>query len=225
MTKLVASDAIRSLAGPVPDERLELLERFAQRLKASARRYGLVSRRDEERLDEHLVDSATLLAVPGIEELLEDGELADLGTGGGLPGVVVAILRPGQNVALVDSRRSRAVFLKETLHVLGLANAQLIHERIEHLPPTRFPNATARALGRIERVLRPSLEVVQEDGRLFLYKGPTWEAERDAASAMAAECGAELEAEHEVPLPGRDRTTTIVVFHVKQGRRHDDQAA
>jgi len=226
VTKLVASDAIRSLAGPVPDERLELLERFAQRLKASARRYGLVSRRDEERLDEHLVDSATLLAVPGIEGLLEDGELADLGTGGGLPGVVVAVLRPRQNVALVDSRRSRAVFLKESLQVLGLANARLIHERIEHLPPaTQFPNATARALGKIERVLRPSLEVVQSDGRLFLYKGPTWEAERDAASAIAAECGAVLEAEHEVALPGRDRTTTIVVFHVKQGRRHDGQDA
>ncbi len=214
---LVPRENLETLLGPIPEERLSLLERYVRVLKASSRRFGLVSRRDEERLGEHLIDSASILALDGIDARLAAGELADLGTGGGLPGVVLAILRPGINVALVDSRRSRIVFLKQLVQDLELANVRIVHERIEHIPEEeRFANATARALGRIEDVLAPSLGVIRPGGRLFLYKGPAWVDERERAIGVARRSGAVLEEEVAVALPDLDRATTFVVFHVKQ---------
>jgi 16S rRNA (guanine527-N7)-methyltransferase len=208
--------AVQQLAGPVGPERLELLDRYAALLAASARRFGLLSTRDEARVAEHIVDSASLLAVEGVDGQLAEGELADLGTGGGLPGIVLAILRPNLEVALVDSRRSRAVFLKQALQELDLKNARVVHERIEHVTRgERFANATAKALGRIEDVLGIALGAVESDGRLFLYKGPAWRDERGAACREAERAGAALEAEHDIGLPDLGRTTTIAVFHVK----------
>jgi len=219
---IVERAAIERLAGELPEDRALLLERYARFLKESARRFGLVSRRDETRIGEHVVDSAALLSLPGIEEMLLRGTLADLGTGGGLPGLVLAVLRPELKVALVDSRRSRVVFLKQALQELGLENVEIVHERIEHLvPERRFANATARALGRLEDVLEMSLASVESGGRLFLYKGPAWCDERAQAEGMAKRVGALLENEVSVELPGQDRTTTIVAFHVKHHEQRD----
>jgi len=202
------------MAGPLTEEMVGKLQRYGDLLIEHATKMSLVSRHELGRLHVHVLDAAALLATrelpPG-----DDGWTADLGTGGGLPGVVLATLRPQAKIALVDSRRSRVVFLKIVQRELELENVEIIHERIEDLAGKRsFELCVARALGKIENVLVPSLDVVAPGGSLVLFKGPKWKNERDKAIEMALGVGAELADEQDVEIRGEDRSTTFVEFKV-----------
>ncbi len=209
----VPKGRIAHLAGAPTEEMVEKLKRFGDLLLEHATKMSLVSRHELSRLHIHVLDSAALLATRELPT--GDGWTADLGTGGGLPGVVLAILRPEARIALVDSRRSRIVFLKIVKRELGLDNVEIVHERIEDLAGARkFELCVARALGRIEKVLVPSLDVVAPGGSLVLFKGPKWKTERDQALQMALGVGAELVEEKDVDIRGEDRVTTFVEFKV-----------
>ncbi len=195
------------------DSQAELLRRYAEAILEASAHVNLVSRRSLDRLGEHLVDSAGILAAvenPG-------HRVGDLGSGAGLPGIVLAILRTDLLVSLVDSRRSKIVFLKGVVRSLGLANVRVVHARIEDLAGVEaYDLAVARALGSTKEILEPSLDMVAPGGSLVLFKGPKWKEERDAASAIAAARGIDPPTEIDVELPGYDRRTTFVWFHVKQ---------
>lgn len=214
----VPRDAVESLSGPVPDGAWTALQEYAGLLSLYGRRLSLISARAELEIGRHIVDSASLLSIEPLR--MGDGgalEVADLGTGGGLPGVVLAILRPESRFVLVDARRSRVVFLKEAVRSLGLRNVEVVHARLEALRGKReFALAVSRALGSIEETLVPSLRLLSERGRLILFKGPRWGAERERAEALAAGAGCELGWHREVELPGVGRSTRFVEFHVKR---------
>lgn len=213
---------IEELAGGMDDRQAELLSAYAESVVDASERVNLVSRRSIGDLAEHLVDSAALLsfleaADVGTAAEAVRGELADLGTGAGLPGVVIAVLRPEVQVVLVDSRRSKVVFLKDVKRRLDLENVEIVHQRLEELRGRRaFHTATARALGSVEDVLPHCLRLVAPGGRLVLFKGPGWEDERPRAEAAAENEGAAVARAETVALPGLDRRTTFVEFHVKR---------
>ncbi len=195
------------------EEMVEKLKKYGDLLLEHATKMSLVSRHELSRLHIHVLDSAALLATRELP--MDDAWTADLGTGGGLPGVVLAILRPEAKIALVDSRRSRVVFLKIVKRELELENVEIIHERIEDLASTRkFELCVARALGKVEKVLVPSLDVVAPGGSLVLFKGPKWKTEREQAIQMALGVGAELVGEQDVEIRGEDRSTTFAEFKV-----------
>jgi 16S rRNA (guanine527-N7)-methyltransferase len=174
---------------------------------------NVVSRSSLEHLGEHLVDSSALLSIMDPAA----GELADLGSGAGFPGMVVAIMRPQMRVTLVDSRRSKIVFLKDLQRRLGLSNVTVLHERLEELAGKReFAMTAARALGSIDRVLPHCLRLTADDGRLVLFKGPLWEEEQERAEAIAGREQSVISRVEKVALPGLDRVTTFVEFHVKR---------
>ena len=204
-------DAVEALAGPLTNEQARALEAYGALVQTAGRRTNLLSTGDLGRLDEHIVDSAALLRAVDVGD-----RLADIGSGAGLPGIVVAVARPGTAVTLVDARRSKAVFLKQAVRQLQLSNVRVVHERLERLPETQqYTMATSRALGDITKTLAPSLRVVEPGGRLVLFKGPGWPDERGRAVELADAEGAGIEHEIDVELPGFGRTTTFVVFHVK----------
>ncbi len=204
--------AIESVGGQLSDEQAELLTGYGQGILRASRDMNLVSRRSLGKLDEHFVDSAALLsfADPG------QGSFGDLGSGAGLPGIVVAIMRPQASVTLVDSRRSKVVFLKDMKKRLGLENVTVVHGRLEELDGSmQFEMATARALGSTKAVLVPCLRLVAPGGKLVLFKGPRWADEVEQARGIAAQERAEIIRTEAVALPGLDRATTFVEFHVK----------
>jgi 16S rRNA (guanine527-N7)-methyltransferase len=210
---------IEQVAGPLTADQVKRLSLYADKLAADAERMSLISRHELPNLGRHILDSAALLAFRD----LSSEEVADLGTGGGLPGVVLSILRPKVKVALIDSRRSRVVFLKSVQRLLGLENIEVVHARLEELAGVRsFPLAVARALGRLDRVLEMSLGVVEAGGSLVLYKGPRWSEEAEEAGAIAERGGAWIERVEGVELPGADRTTTFVEFRVGGVSRETD---
>lgn len=200
------------VGGHLSDEQAELLTAYGQAILKASRDMNLVSRRSLGNLGEHFVDSAALLsfADPG------KGCLGDLGSGAGFPGVVVAIMRPQTSITLVDSRRSKVVFLKDVKRRLGLGNVAVVHGRLEELRGSvQFEMATARALGSTEAVLAPCLRLVAPGGKLVLFKGPLWADEVEQARGIAAQERAEVVRTESVALPGLDRATTFVEFHVK----------
>ena len=205
--------SIETVAGRLSDEQAVLLTAYGQAILKASRDINVVSRRSLGSLSEHFVDSAALLsfAEPG------RGSVGDLGSGAGFPGVVAAIMRPQAIVTLVDSRRSKVVFLKDVKRRLGLKNVTVVHGRLEELRGRmQFSLATARALGSVEAVLASCLALVAPGGKLVLFKGPQWSDEVELARELAAQEGAEIGRTETVELPGLDRATTFVEFHVKQ---------
>ena len=107
------------------DERLEAYRRLVLRWN---RRLALVSRRGPEKALDRLIDQAlqALEALPaGVRTLI------DVGSGSGLPGIPIAIARPGMTVRLVERSANKQLFLKEAVRTLGLEGIELVHESFE----------------------------------------------------------------------------------------------
>ena len=130
--------------------------------------YNLTAIRDpREMLVKHLLDSLAMHAhLDGI------GTLADLGTGPGLPGIPLAIVRPGLQVTLVESNGKKARFLREAVRQLKLGNARVAESRIEAFDaPGRFDAITARALATLPLILELGGHLLAPGGRLLAMKG------------------------------------------------------
>ena len=117
------------------------LDAFETLLKRWNERYGLVSRRDVSRLRErHVLDSLALLP-------WWSGALADIGSGGGFPGVPLAIARPQSPVVLIERSERKGRFLRQAIIDLELANAQLVVGDVaDYRPATLFDTVTVRAV-------------------------------------------------------------------------------
>ncbi len=140
-------------------------------------RINLVSSRDLPRLwERHVMDCAQLAP------LLPDGVLGDIGSGGGLPGLVLAVMREGP-VHLVESDRRKSAFLLEAARHLGLSNVTVHPRRIEdaRLPP--LDALTARALAPLEALLPHAHRLLAPHGVAVFPKGRGVDAELTQAAA------------------------------------------
>ena len=205
--------SIETVVGPLSEEQAVLLTAYGQAILRASRQINVVSRRSLGSLGEHFVDSAAMLSFADPCQ----GSLGDLGSGAGFPGVVVAIMRPEASVTVVDSRRSKIVFLKDVKRRLGLENVTVVHGRVEELRGhMQFGLVVARALGSTKAVLASCLRLVAPGGELVLFKGPLWGEEIEGVRVVAAQEGAEIVRTRTITLPGLDRATTFVALHVKQ---------
>lgn len=129
--------------------------------------YNLTAIRDQrEMVAKHLLDSLAMHAQ------VADGTLADLGTGPGLPGIPLAIARPGLRVTLVESNGKKARFLREAVRTLKLANAEVAESRIEALDrPGAYDQLTARALATLPQIIALGGHLLKRGGRLLAMKG------------------------------------------------------
>ncbi len=167
----VKRDADRLVAG-LGDEQLERLRVYEALLRDRAVPLGLVAAGDARRLRErHVLDA--LRCLPCLRET--DRDLADLGSGAGLPGVPVAIARPTTRVTLIESLQRRAAFLELAVEELGLRNAVVVIARLGKSPPAAllgaFDVCLARALADPGRSWRLALPLLREGGRLLYFAG------------------------------------------------------
>ena len=139
-------------------------------------------------LDRHLMDSLTPLAVNGL--LAETASLIDVGSGAGLPGIPLAIARPGLEVTLLDSMQKRVGFLRTVVETLALKNVTVVHARAEdaaHEAAYRecFDVAAARAVASLPVLQELLLPFVRAGGKCVCYKGPAAAGELEAGAAAA----------------------------------------
>lgn len=166
----------------------ETFAAFLDAVRASP--HNLVSRRALEELEtRHLPESRALAKMlpPG------PARLVDIGSGGGFPGLVIAVAREDLAVTLVEATGKKAAFLAATAADLGL-DAEVIHGRIEDLGADRLPGgfdlATARAVAPLVRLVAWAMPALRPGGSLYAVKGDRWREELEEASAVIADLGA-----------------------------------
>jgi 16S rRNA (guanine527-N7)-methyltransferase len=200
------------VAQVVAPDRLSLLVRYAELLATEGVLRGLIGPREVPRLwDSHLLNCA--LVGPLVPE---GASVADLGSGAGLPGLVLAIARPDLRVSLIEPMARRVAFLEEACAELGLGSVEVVRGRAEECR-SRFDVVTARALAALPKLLGWGMPLVAEGGQLLAMKG-------SSAAAEIADSGVELDrwrARAEVvtsSVPGSSVTTVVrVVREVDSG--------
>ncbi|MDT9001610.1 16S rRNA (guanine(527)-N(7))-methyltransferase RsmG [Paucibacter sp. APW11] len=147
--------AANELGPTLSDEQLDKLLAYQGLIQKWNKVYNLTAVRDPQAmLVQHLIDSLSLLPAlrrhiashnAGLGAQATGFRLMDVGSGGGLPGVVVAICEPGISVSCVDAVAKKASFIKQVAAELGLANLQGLHSRVEELQVPPFDLITSRA--------------------------------------------------------------------------------
>lgn len=160
----------RGIAGmglTLPDAATDKLAKYLGLLIKWNRVYNLTAIHDEAKLvSHHVLDS---LAVVGH---LPEGIVVDVGSGAGLPGIPIAIARPGLAVALLDSNHKKAAFLQQAVGELGLGNTQVIVERAEIYRPVRSFNAVvSRAFSSLADFVKLAGHLCAPDGVMIAMKG------------------------------------------------------
>jgi len=156
----------------VPRETFGVLEHYCQLLREWNQSINLVSK-NEELWHRHILDSCQLAP------LLNHSPVVDLGSGGGLPGVVLAIVTPIE-ITLVESDRRKAIFLSHCARELKLEGLSIRRERAEQVDG-RFSAVTARALAPVSTLLSYATPLLKADGSAFFLKGAKLEDEINKA--------------------------------------------
>jgi len=210
------SDVSRETSGLFPAERLALAERFAELLATDGVERGLIGPREAPRLwDRHLLNCAMLAEV-----VPPDVGVADLGSGAGLPGLVLAIARPDLRITLVEPLERRTTFLLEVVEALSLDRVEVVRGRAETLHGTRvFDVVTSRALAPLDRLLAWSMPLVAPHGVLLAMKGRSLEDEiRDAAATLRRLRCTEPEVLELGAATGLSTTRAVRVAHADPSR-------
>lgn len=149
-------------------ERLPVAEAYAARLATDGVVRGLIGPREAPRLwERHLLNCAVLADL-----LPRDASVADIGSGAGLPGLVVAIARPDLRVTLIEPLLRRTTFLQEVVDELGLDHVEVVRGRADALHGQRvFDVVTSRAVAPLDRLLDWSMPLVSARGALVAMKG------------------------------------------------------
>lgn len=211
-------DAERAAAGfsarfpwsaAVPAGRAAALARFSELLATAP--LNLVSRGDRSLVDLHVHECVAVAAHLGLRP---GAAWIDVGTGGGLPGVVLAILHPSVEWTLLDATRKKVDAVADMVRTLGLRNVQTVWGRAEelagdHRHRRRYDGAVARAVAPLERLV-PLLEpFLRPRGLGVAVKGPAAPQEVQSAASVLARSRLQPQI---VPVPTAPRPTTLVML-------------
>jgi 16S rRNA (guanine527-N7)-methyltransferase len=167
---------------------LASIERYGQLLATTGLERGLLGPREVDRLwERHLLNCAAL------ERWLPDqGQVVDLGSGAGLPGVVVALLRPDLDVVLLEPMLRRATFLSEVVAELAMPRVSVVRARAEEWAnesPAAADVVVARAVAPLSRLVGWAAPLLAPDGVLLALKGRAASQELSAAGATLDRLG------------------------------------
>ena len=168
---------------------------------------GLIGPREVPRLwERHLLNCAAIAPAPAAKT-----RVADLGSGAGLPGIVVAILRPDLRVTLIEPLLRRATFLVEAVAALELGNVEVLRARAEeHRDPSGYDTVLARAVAPLDRLAGWALPLLRPGGNLLALKGSSAEDELQEAVPALRSLGAASWAVRRYEIAGLDVPTTVV---------------
>jgi 16S rRNA (guanine527-N7)-methyltransferase len=211
-----SAEAVAEFAGVLPKA-----ERYAELLATDGVTRGLIGPRETARLwDRHLLNCAL------VAELVPDrGELVDIGSGAGLPGVVLAMLRPSLQVILLEPLLRRSVFLEECVRELDLPNVTVIRARAEEKAAARIRAdvATARAVAPLEKLVGWAAGLLRPGGELIAIKGQSAADELEAAKPVLDRLGVRS-AEVLQAGNGRVVSATTIVRVVMGGHGREERA-
>lgn len=200
-------------------DRLDLARRYADLLATTGIAHGLVGPREAARLwERHLVNCAVM------ESLVPHGQnVIDIGSGAGLPGLVLAVVRADLTVHLVEPLLRRTTWLQSAVEELGLDNVTVHRGRAEEMDLTA-PVVTARAVASLDKLVRWSFPLLPPGGRLLALKGESAAAELDAAAPLLRRLHVEQAALHVVGEGRVSEPVRVVEVVRPEGRPASDGA-
>ena len=168
MTKEQFIEEVEKLGIKLTEEQLILLNKFYILLIEWNKKINLTRITEQEEVYlKHFYDSLTISKVIDLSKV---DTLCDVGTGAGFPGIVLKIVYPNLKITLVDSLNKRVVYLNEIIKELNLENIKAIHTRGEDLKE-KFDIVTARAVANIEKLLKYTMHLVEQNGKFIAMKG------------------------------------------------------
>ena len=176
-----ARQVLKDLGVAIPDQTSAQLACYLDLLLAANKHFNLTAVRDRDQAWRRLiVDSLTLLAEQ--DDLPQGASVIDVGSGGGLPGLPLAVARGDLRVTLLEATGKKARFLDRCVGDLSLASVRVVHGRAETIgqdPSHRqvYDVAVCRAVGPMNRVLEYLLPLVRVGGHALVMKGPKVEQE------------------------------------------------
>lgn len=165
-TDLLAS-GIAEMGLNVSRETQEKLLAYLALLQKWNKVYNLTAIRDPlEMVTLHLLDSLSVLSYVKTKNLL------DVGSGGGLPGTVLAICKPDLQVTTIDTVQKKAIFMRQVKGELGLRNLEVVHGRVENYQPhEKFEVIISRAFSEIALFIKLTQHLLTENGQWLAMKG------------------------------------------------------
>lgn len=173
------SHLVNGLSFDVSAEQIDKLVGYVLLMHKWNKTYNLSSVRDpHEMLIKHILDS--IIVTP----YLQGSNIADVGTGPGLPGIPLAIMCVNKNFTLIDSLGKRIRFIKQAIHELNISNVVPIQARVETLEAKQFNIIVSRAFASLSDMLFWCEHLVADDGRFYALKGQLRKEELDQVPAQ-----------------------------------------
>lgn len=189
------------------EEMLNQLVEFSEMILKYNRSLNLVSKRDPEReILKQIADSSMLTR---FMNPYEDSSLIDIGSGGGIPGMVLKIFWPNIDLISLDSNPKKIAFQTEAGRKLSLGDCSFIDSQFqEYFPEAPVDFITVKALGKFKKVLTFAERVLRRDGRLILYLGDEKPDELKTISGSSFE----LESDDSYSLPDYPGNHHLIKF-------------
>lgn len=167
-----------AVASSLFGDRIDLARSFTQNLADQGEERGLIGPLELPRLwSRHVLNCAI------VAPLIKAGRVGDVGSGAGLPGIVLAIARPDARFVLIEPMERRVAWLTEQVDTLGLDNVEVIRGRAEDVTlGTPLDQVTARAVSAFRKLIPLTAPLVRNGGELVLMKGAGAPAEVEAAA-------------------------------------------
>ncbi|MBD3267583.1 16S rRNA (guanine(527)-N(7))-methyltransferase RsmG [bacterium] len=206
----------------ISNEKLEKIAEFFFLLHEQNRIHNLTGYKETEDLFFfHFMDSLILY---NHLNLKPNSLLTDVGTGAGIPGLILKFLYPNLILYLIESVRKKAAFLVEMKSYFNMRNCHILAERSEIISQNNTHReksdiVTARALGPLSTTLELTCPLAKKEGHIFLPRG----SREDDFEKSQAELTLGCSFEKEIPytLPGRDRNHRILIY--KKNQKTDDK--
>ena len=184
----------------ISDTQIDQLLRFATLILKWNKTHNLTAITDPDQIvSKHLLDSLSVCSS------FPEGSALDVGSGAGLPGIPLAIVKQQQNFTLVDSSLKRIAFIREVKRELALTNVEAIHSRVEDFEGGLFDVITSRAFSSLHTMLHQTKHLLADAGCWFAMKGayPTEEIKEIA-------CDFKVQKTTKLSVPGLDAERHII---------------
>jgi 16S rRNA (guanine527-N7)-methyltransferase len=174
MSEALLSLGIEELGLDLSDANVSDLELFLQEMGRWNQVHNLTAiENEQDSIRLHLIDSIAVL--PVLKQFLKvaNPKIADLGSGGGLPAIPIAIIQPEWHLTLIEAIRKKTAFLQHIRGKLKLKNIEILSERVENVAlqqPGQFNAVISRAFTNLARFLELSLPLLKPDGLVFAMK-------------------------------------------------------
>ncbi|KAB2927516.1 MAG: 16S rRNA (guanine(527)-N(7))-methyltransferase RsmG [Dechloromonas sp.] len=205
MSTTTLASGLTELGLDLPDAAQQQLLAFRDLLLKWNKTYNLTALRDpEQAISHHLLDSLAILPHVG------SGALLDVGSGGGLPGIPLAIARPQLAVRMVDTVQKKASFLQQAAIQLGLKNVAIDHARVEEMTG-QYAQISSRAFAELKLFVELTRHLLAPGGHWLAMKGIRPD---DEIAALPAD----IVVEQIIPLhvPGLDAERHLIILKAGQ---------